>query len=217
MGAGMIQTRSISLKAAVVIIVVCTAAFIALGASVGYTKYRDRYDQRPQILKDQDMFKSEVLRNPNDVQAHLNLGWTYYRQGKKELALAEYTKAFSLDKNNIEVMYKMGLVDKDLKNYKDAELYLQQVLKTNPVHTLAAYTLAQVYRETKQYDKAQSQYLQARKLSPTSANIIAELGQVYEAQGKKAEAITQYRDALRFVPDLKVARDGLTRLGQKGS
>lgn len=210
-----IKTRTISLKTAVVIIFICTIAFIASGVAVGYAKYWNQYDQRPQVVKNQETFKSEVRTNPDDVNAHLNLGWTYYEQGNKDMALRYYKKALSLDKNNIGAMYNIGLVDKDLKNYKDAEFQMKEVLKRAPLHELAAYTLAQVYRESKQYNKAEVQYLQALKISPTSANIIAELGMVYEAQGKKAEAVKQYREALRYVPDLKDAQDGLKRLGNQ--
>lgn len=186
----MLKTRTISLKAAIATIVVCTAVFIAFGVSVGYAKYWD-----------------------HDEDAHLDRGVVYYQQGNKDRALAEYKEALSLDKNNIRAMYNLGLVEKDMKNYKDAELHLQGVLKINPLHDLASYTLAQVYRESKEFDKASIQYHHALKISPASANIIAEMGQVYEAQGKKAEAMDKYRDALRYVPDLKVARDGLKRLG----
>lgn len=189
----MLETRTVSLKTAIAIIVVCTAAFITLGISVGYAKYWDL-----------------------DENAHLDSGRTYYRQGNKDRAQAEYKKALSLDKNNIEAMYNLGLVEKDMKNYKDAEFHLQGVLKINPSNELASYTLAQVYRESKQYNKASMQYLKALKLSPGSANIIAELGLVYEAQGKEAEAIDQYRDALSFVPDLEIAREGISRLGRQG-
>jgi len=53
-----LETRTVSLKTAIAIIVVCTAAFITLGISVGYAKYWDL-----------------------DENAHLDSGRTYYRQG----------------------------------------------------------------------------------------------------------------------------------------
>ena len=211
----MIGTRTISFKAAIVIIIICTIAFIASGIAVGYAMYWDRFDQRPQAVKDQATFKAEVRAKPDDVNAHLNLGWTYYEQDKYDLALKEYRKALSLDKGNIGAMYNIGLVDMATENYKDAEFQMKEVLKRAPLHELASYTLAQVYRDSKQYDKARDQYIKALKISPASANIICELGAVYEAQGKKDEALKQYREALRYVPDLQEAKDGIKRLGEK--
>jgi len=206
------STGTISLNKAIVIIVASTLAFIASGIAVGYQVYWNRYDQRPQIVKDQEAFKTQVRANPDDADSHLNLGWTYYEQGKKEMALKEYKKALSLDEENIGAIYNIGLVQKDLKNYQEAERQMKEVLRRAPFHELATYTLAQVYRESKQYDQARDQYIQALKVSPASANIITELGMVYEAQGKKADAIKQYKEALRFVPDLKEAQAGLKRL-----
>ncbi|MHB9094818.1 MAG: tetratricopeptide repeat protein, partial [Eubacteriales bacterium] len=177
----MVASRTISLKKAIAVIIISTIAFIASGVAVGYTMYWDRYDQRPQSVRDQETFRAQVRVNPKDVNAHLNLGWTYYEQGKKEQALQEYKKALSMDKGNIGAMYNIGLVDKDMKNYKEAEFQMKEVLKKVPLHELASFTLAQVYRESKQYDKARVQYQQALRLSPSSANVMAELGMVYEA------------------------------------
>lgn len=203
-----------SLNKAQTVIVIAIVAFIAFGLAVGYKMYWNRYDQRPQIVKDQQVFRAQVRTKPDDADAHLNLGWTYYEQGKKPAALHQYKQALSLDKEHIGAMYNIGLVQKDLKNYKEAEVQLKEVLKRAPNHEPASYTLAQVYRESKQYPKAESQYREALKVGPAYANIIAELGLVYEAQGRRAEAVKQYREALRFVPGLKEAQAGLKRLGK---
>jgi len=210
----MSATRAISLNKSPAVIVISIVAFIAFALAVGYEMYWNRYDQRPQVVKDQDALRAQVRTEPDDADAHLNLGWIYYEQGKKSAALRQYKQALSLDKEHIGAMYNIGLVQKDLKNYKEAEIQLKEVLNRAPNHELASYTLAQVYRESKQYAKAETQYREALKVAPSSANIIAELGLVYEARGRKVEAIKQYREALRFVPNLKEAQAGLKRLGK---
>lgn len=209
----MIAAQAISLKKAIIVIVVFTVALIALGFFVGYRFYWNQYDNRPQVVKNEETFKAQVRANPKDVNAVLNLGWTYYEEGKYEKALAQYKKALKIDKGNIGAMYNIGLVYMDMKKYGEAEKELLKLLKKAPLHELGNYTLAQVYRKSKQYDKAIEQYNKTLKITPAQSNIITELGQTYEAKGMKKEAAQAYRDALKYVPDLKEAKEGLARLG----
>lgn len=209
----MIAAQSISMKKAIAVIIVFTVALITLGFFIGNRYYWGQYDNRPQVVKNEETFKAQVRSNPKDINAVLNLGWTYYEEGKYDKALAQYRKALEIDKGNIGAKYNIGLVYKDMKKYREAEKELTALLTKAPLHELGNYTLAQVYRESKQYDKAVEQYNKTLKITPAQSNIIAELGMTYEAKGMKKEAAQAYKDALKFVPDLKEAKDGLARLG----
>lgn len=211
----MYAAQTISLRKAIVVIVVFTVAVVTLGFYIGYEYYWEQYDNRPQVVKNEETFKTQVRANPKDINAILNLGWTYYEEGKYEKALSQYEKALKIDKENAGAMYNIGLVYKDMKKYGEAEKELQVLLKKAPLHELGNYTLAQVYRESGQYDKAIAQYNKTLKITPDQSNIITELGMTYEAKGLKKEAAQAYRDALKYVPDLKEAQAGLARLGMK--
>lgn len=64
-------------------------------------------------------------------------------------------------------------------------------------------------------DEAIAQAKKALEITPTDADLLVVLGDIYAKAGRKAEAEAQYREALRFVPDLQSALDGLARLGKE--
>lgn len=61
--------------------------------------------------------------------------------------------------------------------------------------------------------EAVDQAAKALEMDPSDADLHAALGDMLLALGRKAEAETQYREALRYVPDLKPALEGLRKLG----
>lgn len=189
------------------------SVLLCIGIVTGWYYYSEmNYSARTQLSKDQEALEKQSGDMPDDVDTHLSLGWTYYQQNKKQDAQKEFNKVLKLDKINVNAIYGLGLIDKDLGVYGSAEKKMNQILQINPMHQQAIHSLAQIYWEEKKYDLAERQYLKALDVSPGSADIIVELGQVYEAQGKKAEAVKQYSDALRYVPGLETAVKGLGRL-----
>ncbi|MDO8915863.1 MAG: BTAD domain-containing putative transcriptional regulator [Coriobacteriia bacterium] len=61
--------------------------------------------------------------------------------------------------------------------------------------------------------EAVDQAMKALEADPSDAELHAALGDMLVSVGRKADAETQYREALRYVPDLKQALDGLRTLG----
>lgn len=213
----MISDYMVSYKKALALIITCVFALAASCAVVGYKIYTDWYSKRPQLIKDQVVYRSRLQTNPKDLQAHLNLGITYYQQNRKGQAVSEFRKALRLDPSNVSAMYYIGLMAKEEKNYVEAKKQMKNILRQDIRHEQAAHTLAQIYSETKLYGKSVEYYQYALKITPGSADIMVELGKVYEIQGKSMDAVKQYRQALFYVPDLKPAREGIERLkGKEG-
>lgn len=64
-------------------------------------------------------------------------------------------------------------------------------------------------------EEAVEQASEALALDPTDAGLRTALGDMYRELGRAAEAEEQYRAALRYVPDLTAALEGLARLGKE--
>ncbi|MDW8325641.1 MAG: tetratricopeptide repeat protein [Anaerolineales bacterium] len=56
--------------------------------------------------------ESEVTANPNSAEAHARLAWAYYGKGQYDEAARAVDRALSLDPDNFEAHYALGLIHK---------------------------------------------------------------------------------------------------------
>ena len=151
--------------------------------------------------------------NPNDTQAHLDLGFAYQQDGRFSDAISEYGWVLKADPKNTAALYNEGMVYFQLNDAKKAEELLWDVLKISDTHVLAAKALGDFYASKGQYRSLVVAVKPAADARPDMADLQVLMGLAYEHLGHKDWAIARYRSALKFVPDMKEARDGLKRLG----
>jgi tetratricopeptide (TPR) repeat protein len=56
--------------------------------------------------------QSEVTADPNNADAHARLAWAYYGKGQHAEAAKAVERALSLEGNNFEARYALGLIHK---------------------------------------------------------------------------------------------------------
>lgn len=201
--------KEIDIRIAVFIIGAVVLAVVSISIFAGYMFLWNNYDTRSQAKKDIGQYKLMVSRERKDPNAHVDLGWGYYNEGKWGKAMAEYQEALEYDPGNVGAWYNLGLVYNELKNYQQSKECFKKVISLNNRHELAYFTLGQQCSRQGQYDDAIDYLTKASKLSRGSANICYELGLAYEGKGITSEAKLMYQKALSFVPDYQEAKERL--------
>lgn len=160
-----------------------------------------------------DSAQAEVRAHPGEVKAHLDLGFAYQEAQKYAEAISEYDVVLQKEPDNPAALYCKGMIYFQLKDSAKAEELLWKVLKAHPTHALAAKALGEYYAGKGEYRSLIVAVKPAADARPDMADLQYLMGLAYEHLGHKDWAETRYRSALKYVPDLREARDGLQRLG----
>lgn len=111
-------------------------------------------------------YESSLMLNPDDAEAHNNLGIAYDKRGMTEKALEHFNAALRLQPyraeiyNNLGNAYDvLGLRDKAIECYESA-------IKIQPDYAQAYFNLGVLYEHSGLPDKAIEQYQRAVKLWP---------------------------------------------------
>ena len=60
-----------------------------------------------------ESYRAAVTANPNNAEAHSNLGWGYYGQKQFAEAVKAFQQALTLDRNVVDAHYGLGLTLKE--------------------------------------------------------------------------------------------------------
>ncbi len=132
------------------------------------------------------------------------------REKEAQAKISDYKKAVELDAHFTEAYYNIGLVYKQLRDYENAETYLDQARsarKSNVSFKLAsriAYHLAICQKQLGKLAQAEETLLAARKIAKDRAiqsQISFELGRVYYRMGRYAEALATLREGQQKFKD----------------
>lgn len=140
-------------------------------------------------------------KNSNDIDLLLHLSYLYESLNDKDKSLIYLKKASEISKNP-NILYRIAVLYKQLKNYNESAKYFEEVLQLVPNRKDALVSLASVY---KYIDKniSLSLYLKARELFPLDQNIIFSI-------------YTAYINMLNFEEALKISLE-LIELDSKNS
>ncbi len=95
-----------------------------------------------------------VYEDPLTAEEHNNLGVTYLKQGKFELAEREFIKAIKKSPEWSIPYFNMGNLFYILKKYDKAENYYRKAIKVSPHNTDAINNLAYLLYKQKRFDEA---------------------------------------------------------------
>jgi tetratricopeptide (TPR) repeat protein len=162
-----------------------------------------------------DHAKATVNQKPNDSQARVELGYSYFLNNNNDQAIKELKLAIDLDKNDYNAYLNLGIVYNDEKRYDDALKNAIKATELSPRDYKGYLLKGMAYRNLKMYTEASESLTQADKLMPGNTDIIFESGRVAEDQGKKQAAEEIYKEALSYDPLYKPALKALDRLSSK--
>lgn len=157
-------------------------------------------------------FEESVQSDPTSPDAHRSLAFAYQQAERWDDALEEYDKTLALLPKDPASLYNKGIVYLKLGVNDKAEEVLWDVLEAEPTHVLAAKALGEYYASKGQYRSLIKAVRPVVEVKPEMADLQYLMGLAYENTGRPEWAMARYQLALKYVPDMKKARDGLRRL-----
>ncbi len=153
------------------------------------------------LMSLENIWKQRIAQNPNDAEAHANLGAVYQRKNDFASALTEYEKAESLNPSNVNTRLNLGTLYQAQKEYETAIAAYDTIIDVNPNFKLAYLYKAQCYKALGNKEAALQNYKLALNLDPTNEDIKNELYDMYETNMTPEEKLAHINSQLQQNPN----------------
>lgn len=110
--------------------------------------------------------EQEVVVNPDNVDAMIELGDIYFDGNRYQEAIATFNKAEQIAPTNIHILNDLGILHMRTGNYETALAKFDAVLSIDPTHSHSLYYVGLVNRNMGDTDKALQAFEQVLSLSP---------------------------------------------------
>ncbi len=188
------------------------AAALAIGlVAFGVLYYQDQHvAAAPSIVERQvALTEAAVRKNPNDLQARLQLGEVYGQAARYDDAVKQYDQVLKAAPGSKDALLGKGFALMTQNQLDKAVVPLTQVVKATRKGEFAGadsqlaaayYYLGVIAVKQKKPDVALTQLGHALKIEPTDSDAMYQVGLAQLQSGANVEAIATFRSALRFVP-----------------
>lgn len=143
------------------------------------------------------VLKKALEINPSFVKGLVMIAKAYRESGFYEEALKAYDKALTLDKD-LEILFQKGLTLERLNEPDKARKIYETVLKADPFHPEAHFSLGLMEFRDKDYDKALKQVKRAVELEPNNPLYALYLNKIqteYDLYSKSANKAAEKENA----------------------
>ncbi|MEX2661610.1 MAG: tetratricopeptide repeat protein, partial [Vicinamibacterales bacterium] len=159
-------------------------------------------------------YRLAVERNPQDAEAHSNLGQMLVRLERPDEALPFFDRAIALLPERWAYHFNraraLGLLDR----WDEAIAGYRRALQIFPEDYATAFNLAQALHRKGDEAAAVQAYLHAIELDPTDASFRKALGISYERLQQRADAAAAYAEYLRLLPEAPDAEKVRARIAE---
>lgn len=139
--------------------------------------------------------------HPQDIASQFNLTRAYLEVGRTAEALKTARELSAQNKDNVQVHFTLGVLLASEKQYRSAQLELEQANALQPQAFEILHNLGGVYLRNSEYAKAELILNRALKLKPDSAETLYLLGQSYSEQRKPVDALDILVRAHKLAPE----------------
>jgi tetratricopeptide (TPR) repeat protein len=137
--------------------------------------------------------------HPQDTATRFNLIRAYLRAGRTAEGLKLATE-LSAQNKDVQLHFTLGVLLASEKQYRAAQLELEQANALQPETPEILYNLGQAYLRTAEYAKAELALNRALKLKSDSPETLYLLAQVYQEQNRAVDALDLLVGAHRLAP-----------------
>ena len=141
------------------------------------------------------------LVHPLTEETQFNLVRAYFQAGKTTEALATARELSAAHKQDVQLHFTLGLLLAAAKQYKPAQLELEQANALKPETFEILYNLGQAYLRAHEDAKAEVALNRALKLKTDSAETLYLLAQVYSEQARPSDALDLLVRAHKLAPE----------------
>jgi tetratricopeptide (TPR) repeat protein len=154
-------------------------------------------------------YRAAIRLDPNDGDAHFNLGTTLISQAKFDAAAAELGEAVRLEPDSSEFYYDYGYALERVGRLDEARAAYATAVSRKPHSALFRIRYAAFLKSAHETAAAKSQYSEALRYEPNNATAHADLAGLLFAENDLAGAEEHYNSALRLNPNRADARNNL--------
>jgi Flp pilus assembly protein TadD/mono/diheme cytochrome c family protein len=166
----------------------------------------------PRMALQEALARHTVEKNPNDFEAHYNLGAMLQAKSKLNAAIAEYEISVRLSPDDATANNALGAALVAAGKAEQGIPHLRAALTSRANYFDAHYNLGFALASLDDFSGASQEFSAAVQLHPQDANAEANLGSALAEMGKFAEAKLHFESALRLDPKQSLARENLDAL-----
>lgn len=137
-------------------------------------------------------FQAFLTIEPDNEQAHYELGKSQSEIGNTEAALAEFRKTLELNPEFIGAHFRLGILYARSGRMAEAETEFRGELEQNPEDPSVLYNLGISLYEQKKFDDAITWLEKAAESDPENGRVYWMLAKIYEGRGDGPKANAQY-------------------------
>jgi Tfp pilus assembly protein PilF len=168
--------------------------------------YKKFMERQKALAADEQASKENPLMSSEELE---KMGDFYVKQRNLPMAFLQYDKAFRLDRNQLNIRYKMGRLFLEKGMAEEAQNEFLEVLKVNPQHAQAFEGIGWVFFKTGDLERAGKNLQQAVALEHTLWQAHHLLGIIYDRQQNYEGAIEQYQKAISLNPNMAMLFNNL--------
>ncbi len=148
--------------------------------------------------------------NPNDADAHVQLGLIYKKRRQDEKALEHFTKAFEIDNEEIDANYELGIIARQNADLQKAIEHFSVVVEQNEKYSLSEIwrEIGATYLEADMYDEARSALEKFELKRPFDPEGLYYFGMLLKKEGMTSEAGEMFDRAVEAVKTAPYYRRG---------
>lgn len=162
-----------------------------------YMKLGKSYEKCKDLPKAIEAFTQCCSLLPTSLVAEFRLGWAYIRHNDKTNGVIHLKKTLELDKNNVDVLTKLGeVLFKDRETIEEAMTYLKKALEINAKFLDAMLLLGRAYDQKEELDSAIEILERAKAEYPKNSSIYYYLGRVYFKKTNYTKSISSFEECI---------------------
>ncbi|HLX40622.1 MAG TPA: tetratricopeptide repeat protein, partial [Ktedonobacteraceae bacterium] len=123
-----------------------------------------------------------------------------------DIALQHYQQAATLDPNLPEIWFRVGFMQRNLKQYQEAKQSYERAIEQEPRDIRAYSELAVIYMTESNTTKAREVVEQGLRAEPRAAQLHALLASIYQESGNLRRAEASLAEAERLNPNLEIVQ-----------
>lgn len=144
--------------------------------------------------------KDDTSKIRGEVSRLIRQGLEFYRTKRFNEAKVAFSRAISIQPDNVIALNNLGLIYMEEGNEKEAEVRFRTALKDDPNYPEALNNLGLLYVREGNYEEAIRLYKSALKIKPDYPDAHLNLAILLERSGYIAEARRHYNSFIEYVP-----------------